>query len=69
MEPGGKSGAQALPPMVRSESLGSGHFEAVAGASAGRDMDPAEFADKYGYGLPQEHSGQIKVDTPQNPTP
>jgi hypothetical protein len=32
-------------------------------------MDPEEFAYKYGYGLPLEHSGQIKVETPQNPTP
>ena len=41
-------------------SLVSGHFETVGGASAGRGVDPAEFADKYGYGLPHEHLGRIQ---------
>jgi len=60
VEPGGKSKVQSLPPMVRVDSLVSGHFEAVGGASAGRGVDPAEFADKYGYGLPHEQSGRIQ---------
>ena len=55
--------------MVRAESLGSGHFEAVVSPISRRGVDPEEFADRYGYGLPQEHSGMIKVETPPNPTP
>ena len=64
VEPGGKSKAQVLQAPVRSESLGSeqGHFEAVVSPIPRRRVDPEEFADKYGYGLPREHSGVIQVE-------
>jgi len=69
VEPGGKSGAQALRSPIRTQSLGSeqGHFEKERSPIPRRRVDPEEFADKYGYGLPQEHPGQIKVEKLPNP--
>jgi len=53
---------QSLLRPPRQESVGSllGQFEAVGAPSEGRGVDPAEFADKYGYGLARELLGRIQ---------